>query len=84
MLIKRILTSLVLAPAALALVFFTPLELFSLIAGCLVLLCAWEWSSFAGLSKLHLRSAYVIFIASILYLANQFSLLKHYGKALNY
>ena len=59
MLIKRILTSLVLAPCALALVFYTPLELFSIIAGGIVLLGAWEWSAFTSLKKPLLRSVYV-------------------------
>lgn len=72
MLIKRILTSLVLAPAALALVFYTPLELFSIIAGGLVLLSAWEWSAFASLNKGYLRSIYVALMAGLLYLANHF------------
>ncbi|MEC8324887.1 MAG: phosphatidate cytidylyltransferase [Pseudomonadota bacterium] len=72
MLIKRILTSLVLAPAALALVFFTPLELFSLIAGLIVLLSAWEWSAFMGLKKFASRISYVAGMAVILFIANMY------------
>lgn len=72
MLIKRILTSLVLAPAALALVFYTPLELFSLIAGLIVLLSAWEWSAFMGLKKFAARVSYVAGMAVILFIANGF------------
>ena len=70
MLIKRILTSVVLAPAALALVFFTPLELFSLIAGLIVLLSAWEWSAFMGLKKTANRFSYVVAMAALLFAAN--------------
>lgn len=70
MLIKRILTSLVLAPAALALVFYTPLELFSLIAGLIVLLSAWEWSAFMGLKKGLARLCYVGAMALLLVVAN--------------
>ncbi|ATC95375.1 phosphatidate cytidylyltransferase [Pseudoalteromonas tunicata] len=66
MLKQRILTSLVLAPAALALVFYTPLTLFSYIAAGIVLLGAWEWSAFMGLKKLPMRFGYVAFMAVLL------------------
>lgn len=59
-------TSLVLAPAALALVFYTPLMVFSYIAALIVLVGAWEWSGFMGLKKIIHRSLYVVLIAAIL------------------
>jgi len=49
----------VLAPLALALVFYTPLTLFSYFAGAIVLMGAWEWSAFMGLCNKLKRSAFV-------------------------
>ncbi|SFC21058.1 phosphatidate cytidylyltransferase [Pseudoalteromonas denitrificans] len=66
MLKQRIITSMVLAPAALALVFYTPLMIFSYIAALIVLVGAWEWSGFMGLKKITSRFVYVTFIALIL------------------
>lgn len=70
MLKQRILTSLVLAPLALLLVFYTPLTLFSYIAGAIVLLSAWEWSAFMGLCDKLKRFSFVVFIALLLVLLN--------------
>lgn len=70
MLKQRILTSLVLAPLALLLVFYTPLTLFSYIAGAIVLMGAWEWSAFMGLCDKLKRFAFVVFIALLLALLN--------------
>ncbi len=66
MLKKRIVTSIILAPAALVLVFYTPLMLFSLLAGLIVLLGAWEWSAFMGLVKSTSRAAFVVIMALLL------------------
>ncbi|KID57644.1 phosphatidate cytidylyltransferase [Pseudoalteromonas luteoviolacea] len=69
MLKQRIMTSAVLAPLALILVFYTPLNLFSVIAASIVLLGAWEWASLMGISKPLYRLAYVavtgVFIATL-------------------
>ena len=70
MLKQRILTSLVLAPLALILVFYTPLTLFSYIAGAIVLLGAWEWSAFMGLCDKVKRFSFVVFIGLLLVLLN--------------
>ena len=70
MLKQRILTSLVLAPLALALAFYTPLTLFSYFAGAIVLMGAWEWSAFMGLCNKLKRSAFVLLVAALLALLN--------------
>ena len=70
MLKQRILTSLVLAPLALVLVFYTPLTLFSYIAAGIVLLGAWEWSAFMGLCDKIKRFSFVAATAVILALFN--------------
>lgn len=70
MLKQRILTSLVLAPLALVLVFYTPLTLFSYIAGGIVLLGAWEWSAFMGLCDKLKRITFVSLIAILLTMLN--------------
>ncbi|KZN55738.1 phosphatidate cytidylyltransferase [Pseudoalteromonas luteoviolacea CPMOR-2] len=59
-------TSVVLAPLALLLVFYTPLQLFSLIAGAIVLLGAWEWGSLMGLKKSAHRAIYVSITATLI------------------
>ncbi|CCQ09621.1 Phosphatidate cytidylyltransferase [Pseudoalteromonas luteoviolacea B = ATCC 29581] len=66
MLKQRILTSAVLAPLALLLVFYTPLAQFSFIAGLIVLLGAWEWSAFMGLQTKRARGGYTLLVAAIL------------------
>ncbi|MFC3033918.1 phosphatidate cytidylyltransferase [Pseudoalteromonas fenneropenaei] len=66
MLKQRIMTSAVLAPAALLLVFYTPLAQFSLIAGLIVLLGAWEWSAFIGFTTKRARSGFTLLVATIL------------------
>ncbi|KZN70487.1 phosphatidate cytidylyltransferase [Pseudoalteromonas luteoviolacea] len=66
MLKQRIMTSVVLAPLALLLVFYTPLKLFSMIAGAIVLLGAWEWASLMGLKKGVHRAGYVVVTAALI------------------
>lgn len=66
MLKQRILTSAVLIPLAFLLVFYTPLAQFSFIAGLLVLLGAWEWSAFMGLSAKRSRMGYTGLVAILL------------------
>jgi phosphatidate cytidylyltransferase len=63
----------VLAPLALALVFYTPLTLFSYFAGAIVLMGAWEWSAFMGLCNKLKRSAFVLSLQ--LYLCLHFVIL---------
>ncbi|MEI5639004.1 MULTISPECIES: phosphatidate cytidylyltransferase [unclassified Pseudoalteromonas] len=70
MLKQRILTSAVLAPLALLLVFYTPLGMFSTIAALIVLLGAWEWSALAGLARTRQRVGFVAVMAVLIALLN--------------
>ncbi|MBS3798658.1 MULTISPECIES: phosphatidate cytidylyltransferase [unclassified Pseudoalteromonas] len=63
MLKQRIITSLVLAPLALALVFLAPLDWFSYCAGGIVLLGAYEWSALMGICNRAKRLIYVALVA---------------------
>jgi phosphatidate cytidylyltransferase len=63
---QRIITSVILIPLALGLVFYTPLEWFSYAAAGLVMLGAWEWASFMGLQKAQQRLGFVALIGAIL------------------
>ncbi|MFY8272639.1 phosphatidate cytidylyltransferase [Pseudoalteromonas sp. SSDWG2] len=63
MLKQRIITSLILAPLALALVFLAPLDWFSYCAGGIVLLGAYEWSALMGICDRVKRVAYVLLMA---------------------
>ncbi|WP_125564073.1 MULTISPECIES: phosphatidate cytidylyltransferase [Pseudoalteromonas] len=66
MLKQRVMTSVVLAPLALLLVFFTPLNLFSVIAGAIILMGAWEWAAFIGLTNRLHKGIYVVMMAAVL------------------
>ncbi len=66
MLKHRILTSAVLAPAALGLVFYAPLAWFTLIAGAIVCLGVWEWSRLVGYQKASTRGTLVVAAAGLM------------------
>lgn len=65
MLKQRVTTALLLAPIALAAVFFLPLGGFALFVSTAFLLGAWEWSGFCGLSGKTMRSFYLLTTACI-------------------
>ena len=63
---QRVITALLLAPLALAAVFFLPLPGFALFISAAFLLGAWEWSGFCGLASNAMRWAYVGLTAVLL------------------
>lgn len=72
MLIKRILTALVLAPAAIAAIFYLPLTYFALLLVALVGIGAWEWGPLMGFKTIGRRCAFVfsnIILLSLLWFA---------------
>ena len=66
MLKHRVITALILAPVALALVFLTPLAWFAVIAGGITLLGAWEWSALMGVTRRRLRASYLLTQAALM------------------
>lgn len=62
MLKTRILTSLILLPLIFSAIFFLPPFYFSVFAGLIILLSAWEWSIFIGFQINWLRLVYVAFV----------------------
>ncbi len=62
MLKQRIITSLVLAPLALAGVFFLPLNSFALFVAVIISLSAWEWANLSGYKGRLVQGAYTAFI----------------------
>lgn len=62
MLKQRIITSLVLAPLALAGVFWLPLSSFALFVTLIVSLSAWEWANLSGCKGRVVQGAYTAFI----------------------
>lgn len=63
---QRVITALILAPLALAAVFFLPLPGFALFISAAFLLGAWEWSGFCGLPSKAMRWVYISLTATIL------------------
>ncbi|MEO3679493.1 phosphatidate cytidylyltransferase [Rheinheimera fenheensis] len=63
---QRVITALVLAPLALAAVFYLPLAGFAVFISVAFLLGAWEWSGFCGLPNRASRAVYVLLTAVIL------------------
>jgi phosphatidate cytidylyltransferase len=66
---QRVLTSVVLIPCVIGLVFFAPYPLFDSIAAVLMLLGAWEWSKLMGLKELPERLCYLVLMGILLRLA---------------
>lgn len=66
MLKQRILTSLILAPLALLLVFYVPLHWFTYCAAGVALLGAWEWSALMGICQRAKRFVFVLVVAAII------------------
>ena len=65
MLVKRVLTALVIAPIAIAGVFFLPQAQFAVFVGAIIMVGAWEWGRLAGLGRLS-RVAYALAITCLL------------------
>lgn len=59
MLKNRVLTAAVLAPLVIAAILFLPDQWFALLWGLAIAVCAWEWSSLAGLEAVPGRAAFV-------------------------
>jgi phosphatidate cytidylyltransferase len=59
MLKQRILTALVLAPLAIAIVLFLPTEIVAVIIGTLCLMALWEWTRLAGVASQAVRGVVV-------------------------
>ncbi len=68
MLKQRIITALIIAPIAIACVFFLPLPGFSLFVGSMIAVSAWEWANLAGYSGAA-RFVYAGFMVLLLGLA---------------
>ena len=62
---QRIITALIAAPVALACVFLLPPVGFAVFVGLVVVVAAWEWANFAGLSQ-PWRVAYAVLVAVVL------------------
>ena len=65
MLVKRVLTALVIAPIAIAGVFFLPQTQFAVFVGAIIMVGAWEWGRLAGLGRLS-RVAYALAFTCLL------------------
>lgn len=63
---QRVITALILAPLALAAVFYLSLSWFAAVLSAAFLLGAWEWSGFCGLAKRRSRMTYVLLTAALM------------------
>ena len=66
MLKQRIVTALILAPAAILAIFYLPLIYFSSLLLAIVAIGAWEWSAFIGLKDQVKRGLYVVVTVSLI------------------
>ncbi|WP_019027071.1 phosphatidate cytidylyltransferase [Colwellia piezophila] len=58
MLKQRIITALILAPAAISAIFYLPITYFAGLLMAIIAIGAWEWARFMGLKKTNHRAAY--------------------------
>jgi phosphatidate cytidylyltransferase len=63
---QRVITALILAPLALAAVFYLPLWGFAAVLSAIFLLGSWEWSGFCGLENRRSRVSYVALTAILM------------------
>ncbi|EIW89184.1 phosphatidate cytidylyltransferase [Alishewanella agri BL06] len=63
---QRVITALILAPLALAAVFYLPLSGFAAVLSAAFLLGSWEWSGFCGLANRRSRASYVALTAILM------------------
>ncbi len=63
MLKQRVITAMVLLPVALGSIFWAPTAVFAVLIGGVILMGAWEWTNFMGLSSPWPRVAYLVAIA---------------------
>lgn len=66
MLKQRIITALILAPAAIAAIFYLPVNLFAGLLMAVIAIGAWEWARFIGLVKSSHRISYVIATSALI------------------
>ena len=65
MLKQRVITAMVLLPVALGSIFWAPTAVFAVLIGGVILMGAWEWTNFMGLSSPWPRAAYLVAIALV-------------------
>ncbi|WP_271273012.1 phosphatidate cytidylyltransferase [Aliamphritea hakodatensis] len=70
MLKQRLITALILAPCALAGLFFLSFDLFKLFTCVIVLFAAWEWADLSGVPSASARVAYSSFVAACIALVD--------------
>lgn len=66
MFIKRLITTVILIPLVIGLIFFTQANTFQFITLLLALFCAWEWSRLAGLVLLYQRLLYLMLMLAVI------------------
>ncbi|KGJ91330.1 phosphatidate cytidylyltransferase [Colwellia psychrerythraea] len=66
MLKQRIITALILAPAAISAIFYLPINYFALLLMAIVGIGSWEWARFMGLVDTMQRLAYVVVTSAII------------------
>ncbi|WP_057830925.1 phosphatidate cytidylyltransferase [Colwellia sp. TT2012] len=66
MLKQRIITALILAPAAITAIFYLPISYFAGLLMAIIAIGAWEWARFIGLTKTIQRLAYVLVTTALI------------------
>ncbi|MEW6994527.1 phosphatidate cytidylyltransferase [Colwelliaceae bacterium MEBiC 14330] len=66
MLKQRIITALILAPAAISAIFYLPINYFALFLMAIIAIGAWEWARFMGLVHTSARLTYVVLTITLI------------------
>lgn len=67
MLKQRIITALILAPAAISAIFYLPINYFAMMLMAIIAIGAWEWARFMGLVSTTQRLIYVVVTSALIF-----------------
>ena len=71
---QRIITALIMLPAAIFAIFFLPLETFCRVVAVIVLIGFWEWTGFITKMNFFYRVSYVLISAALMWIVYKYSL----------
>ena len=76
---QRVITALIMFPVTVAIILFTPSDIFSWLVMLLMLLGGWEWLGLTGASRSLYRVGMLVALAALMMLVSQLTPLWHHG-----